>query len=138
MPPINNLLPKNFEIMAKNEELSKTPVMIKQWPDCTDLWFKKDDKFERPKTYANLKLYTNDCLYGLSPEARVFTELWVDVQDEFLREFRYMAEIAKLNYSATMSIDSVEFNWSGYNDVIPAFISETIQRLVDMPTKDLS
>ena len=59
LPPANNLIPKNFDILEKNELYSVKPTLLKQWED-TDLWYKKDDKFERPKAIVSMKIYTND------------------------------------------------------------------------------
>ena len=60
LPPRNILIPKNFDLKPKLREFSQKPKLIKQWPDC-DLWFKKDEKFGRPKSMVNLKIYTKDC-----------------------------------------------------------------------------
>jgi len=48
-PVKNDLIATNFDVLPKNPSVSSVPILIKQWPDCTDLWYKKDDKFERPK-----------------------------------------------------------------------------------------
>ena len=42
LPPPNNLIPKNFDILPKNEKYSRKPTLLKQWDD-TDLWYQKDD-----------------------------------------------------------------------------------------------
>lgn len=75
LPPKNNLIPKNFDILAKNKEYSSEPILLKQWDD-TDLWYKKDDKFDRPKSEVSMKIYTNDCELGVTLESRVFVNLW--------------------------------------------------------------
>ena len=46
LPPPNNLIATNFEILPKDESLSARPQLVKQWTGLADLWFKKDDKFE--------------------------------------------------------------------------------------------
>jgi len=48
LPPKNEFIPKNFDLLPKDEKLSAKPILLKQW-DNVDLWFKKDDKFEMPK-----------------------------------------------------------------------------------------
>ena len=75
LPPANNLIPKNFDILPKNEEQSALPKLIKSWND-TDLWYKKDDKFERPKASVNLKFFTQDCGLGLNADSRIFVNVW--------------------------------------------------------------
>lgn len=50
LPQPNKLIPKSFDILDANREFSKEPKLLKQWADCTDLWYKKDDRFKVPKT----------------------------------------------------------------------------------------
>jgi len=49
LPPANTMIPKNFDIIAKDESLSAKPHLLKQWEN-TELWYKKDDTFNRPKS----------------------------------------------------------------------------------------
>lgn len=59
LPPPNTLLPKNFDILADDESLSGAPVLLKAF-DNSEVWYRKDDKFKRPKGIVSLKVYTND------------------------------------------------------------------------------
>lgn len=129
------MVPKNFDILPKNEEYSAKPILLKQWDD-TDLWYKKDDKFDRPKSEISMKIYTNDCELGTTLESRVFVNLWAHIQDEFLREFNYMANCANLSFQVTPMYDNINFSWSGFNDSMPAYLEESIQRLLSMKNED--
>mmetsp|Transcript_24151 Transcript_24151/g.37096 ORF Transcript_24151/g.37096 Transcript_24151/m.37096 type:complete len:246 (-) Transcript_24151:1074-1811(-) len=131
LPPKNILVPKNFDILPKNPKDSAKPALAKKWED-TDLWFKKDDQFERPKTKASLKIYTNDNNFSNTAQSRVFVHVWNNVQQEFLREFNYMAKCANLNLNITSMYDNVNFSWSGFNDSMPIYIEESLKRIVDM------
>ena len=53
LPPVNNLIPKDFSILEADPTYSSSPHLLQQWDD-TDLWYKKDDKFNRPKAIAQL------------------------------------------------------------------------------------
>jgi secreted Zn-dependent insulinase-like peptidase len=110
---------------------------LKQWED-TDLWYKKDDKFEKPKAYINMKIYTTDCGFCVQDDARVFASVWQGVQEEYLREFNYMADCANLGNSVNVMYDNIGFSWSGFNDSMPNYVNETIKKLKDMPSLDLS
>lgn len=68
LPPENKLIPENLDVLAEDKENGTTKI-LKQWPDC-DLWYQKDNKFERPKAYVNMKIYTKDDEYGTSPEKK--------------------------------------------------------------------
>lgn len=96
------------------------------------MWYKKDDQFGRPKSFVSLKVYTQDCNLGRSPDARVFVNVWAQVQNEFLREFNYMANCANLQFEVQPAYDSVNFVWSGFNHTMPTYIEESIQKLLKM------
>ena len=136
-PPPNNLIAKNRDILPKNEKYSTTPVLLKSWPGETDLWYKKDDKFGRPKAVISFRFYTNDVKQIEDINARVFSLVWSDIVDEYLREFNYMAEMAMLKFHQVVDIDCIYFKWSGYNDSMPNYVIETIERLVSMKTADV-
>ena len=136
LPKANNLIPKNFDILPKHSEFSQEPKLLKQWPDA-DLWYKKDDKFDRPKSVVSLKIYTSDCHLGLKPEARVFANVWTQILNEHLREFNYMANCANLSFTVSPMFDNVDFQWSGFNDSMPRYIDESITKLTEMKDSDL-
>jgi len=75
LPPPNNLIPKKFDIKPKNEAFSVKPVALKK-DETGEYWYKKDDKFERPKAVVNSKVFTTDCEFGKTAEGRTFANLW--------------------------------------------------------------
>jgi len=54
LPPKNNLIASNLQYLPDNKEYSKMPILLKKWPKCTDVWYKKDHKFKVPKVVINL------------------------------------------------------------------------------------
>ena len=56
LPPVNNAIPKNFDLLPKDENLSKEPQCIQKTSD-TMVWYMKDDKFEVPKAHVLMKIY---------------------------------------------------------------------------------
>ena len=136
LPRPNILIPKNFDILPKNAEFSKKPTLLKQWPDA-DLWYKKDDKFDRPKSDVSLKIYTKDCHLGEKPEARAFANMWTAILGEHLREFNYMARCANLSFSVSPLFDNINFQWTGFNDSMPTYIEQSISKIVEMKEADL-
>merc|ERR1711976_1159495 len=115
LPPKNNLIPKNFGILAPNESYSKQPVLLKQYED-THVWYHKDDKFEKPKGVVRMKLYTNDNRFGFDVNSRLFFKIWEEVSPEYLREFAYMAAQATLDSTISILHDNIDFAWRGFND----------------------
>jgi len=68
LPEENNLIPKNFDVLDEDEILSTSPSLIKEDKDCF-VWYKKDDKFGRPKVIVQARVYTNDCDNALTAES---------------------------------------------------------------------
>jgi secreted Zn-dependent insulinase-like peptidase len=73
-----------------------------------------------------MKLYTADNKFGFTPESRVFAKVWEEVTKEYMREFNYTAECANLHFDFNMMHDNINFIWTGFNDSMPNYISETI------------
>ena len=81
---------------------------MQQWDELADLWYKKDDKFKKPKGIVACKIYTDDLLYGQSPLAFVFAEVWKRSLTEVLREFSYMSYAADLDFTFSLAMDHVD------------------------------
>lgn len=137
LPPQNTLIPKNFDILEKNKEFSVTPQLILK-NDDTQMFYKKDDTFDRPKAIVKMKLYTSDNDFGKTLEGRVFATLWESVASEHMREFNYMAEMAKLGFGINVLHDNLNFTWSGFNDSMPNYIAETVTKISQLSTQDLT
>lgn len=136
LPPRNNLIPKNFDILPANAAYSTKPVLLKQYPD-THVWYLKDDKFERPQGVVRMRLYTNDNRFGLDVQARLFFAMWREISTEYLREFSYMAEQATLSFATTVLHDNITFAWTGFSDSMPNYITESLQKVHNMRNEDL-
>lgn len=60
LPPPNTLIATNFDVLPEDASLSERPQLVQQWDGIADLWYKKDDKFKKPKGIVACKIYTND------------------------------------------------------------------------------
>jgi insulysin len=97
----------------------------------------KDDKFKRPKAIVNIKIYPKQGLLqelGLTPFGRTLTEVWVACIKEHMREFNYMAQMASLELEFTVSHDALTLTFSGFNDSLAAFISQTFAKIQEFRT----
>lgn len=130
------LIPTNFDILPKQAEYSAKPTLLKKWRGV-DLWYKKDDKFERPKCKISMKIYTNDCSFGQTPESRMFAHLWTAILNEHMREFNYMANCANLHLQVTPKFNNISFEWSGFNDTMKKYIGESMKKMGEMKQEDL-
>ena len=122
MPKVLNLLPGTKSIH---------PIFAKKWDDA-ELWFKKDNKFNKPCGIVGIKLYTSDLLFGVDKKARLFAEIWRECFNEYIREFCYMADCANLSFTWNLCLDNLEFEWSGFSDTLPLYIAETVKRILMM------
>jgi secreted Zn-dependent insulinase-like peptidase len=57
LPPKNNMIPKNFDILEEDKESSEKAKLVYQ-DKYTDLWYRKDDEFLKPKANVQMKIYT--------------------------------------------------------------------------------
>ena len=51
----------------------------------------------------------------------MITEVWIAAIKEYLREFKYMAEMANLELDFTISNDAISLQFSGFNDSLAEF-----------------
>ena len=126
LPPPNNFIATNFDVLPDDASLSARPMLVKQWEDQADLWYKKDDKFKKPKGTVACKIYTDDLMFGQSPQTTVFAELWKRCLSEVLREFAYMADQARLDFAITVTSDNIDMKWSGFNHKLVNYVTETL------------
>ena len=97
-------------MLSESPDYSLEPKLL-EMTESYDLWYKKDDKFLRPKAFVSLKLYTDDCLFGSDPKSRVFAHIWNEVANDYMREFNYMATCASLSLGVSVNYDVVDFRW---------------------------
>lgn len=121
LPPVNNLLPKNLDIVKDDKKNSEECRILKE-TDGAEVWYWQDNKFLQPRAYVSFSLYTNDCNINRSANGRAFVELWVYCLNEYLREFTYLADCADMSFECRLVQDRIYFEWKGYNDPIPAFV----------------
>lgn len=68
----------------------------------------------------------------------MFVSLWDSVAAEYMREFNYMAQMAKLEFKFSVLHDNIDFTWSGFNDSMPNYVAETVTRLSQLRSQDLA
>jgi insulysin len=139
LPPKNTLLPNRLDIEPEETEYSRVPKKIKEWQGDTEVWYKKDDKFKRPKAFINIKIYPHGGLHanlGKTVEGKMFAEIWEAAIKEYLREFKYMAEMASLEFKIKVNEDSFEFEFSGFNDSLFQFLSQALEKIGKFTTTE--
>ena len=85
-----------------------------------------------------MKIYTTDCNYGKDIESVVFSTVWQEILTEYLREFTYMGNSANLGFTVQATYDCLIFQWTGYNDSMANYISESCDRILQMKNENLA
>ncbi len=138
LPPKNTLLPKKLDILPEDSENSKVPQKIQEYNE-TEVWYKKDDKFNRPKAVINIKIYPQQGILeglGMTVRGRMQTELWIAAIKEYLREFNYMASMASLELEFTINQDAIQLEFSGFDDSLPEFLTQALTKIRQFSSLD--
>lgn len=128
-PPANHLIPTELTEKRQARAPEAPPSYPRKLvsPTPSTVWFKQDDQFAQPLTYAFLKIETGDLLYPLTPVSQAFSFLWKSCLFEHLREESYMASLAGLSYHLDISMDDLTLEVSGYNSKTAAFFKDLLQ-----------
>lgn len=101
VPPKNEFIPSNFELVAREENNPTHPMIIKDSP-VVRMWFKQDDEFLRPKGQLKFLMRTPKCSY-MDPRHENLTVLFIICLKDDLNEYAYDASVAGLSYSLSTS-----------------------------------
>ena len=123
LPPQNIYIPKNFNLYSNSTQL-KYPEKIYE-SDCSVLWYKQDDTFNRPKGGVFLNIYSNDCEFGKSEEAYLLSEIWLRLYKDSIRETLYLMSMAGVNISIDISSSGIDIDVTGFDDTLDK-VSEKI------------
>jgi insulysin len=55
LPPINDFIASNLNLISSEEKVSTIPTMIKNTP-LSRVWYLKDDKYLKPKAFLGFRL----------------------------------------------------------------------------------
>ena len=127
MPPPNILLPKAIDLLPKKEDLPLYPELIHSEVGL-DIWYKQDHKFNVPKAFGYCKIKTSDCHYGVDPKSEIYAILLKKMFFEDIREFMYMAELARVTCRLSVFTDYISFTFSGFNESLPLLVKEYFQK----------
>lgn len=128
LPPRNEFIPTNFEILSREKDSSALPEMVKE-TGLSRLWFKQDDKFLLPKACLSFDIsspiaYTDPLNCNM---AGLFTELFKDA----LNEYAYDAELAGLSYDLMNTICGMVLQVKGYHEKQPVLLKKILEKLTD-------
>lgn len=128
LPHPNEFIPSTFDITKqKSESPLKHPFLIKD-TNKLQVWFKQDDQFEVPKAVVELLIHLPSS--NESCRTALFSTLLADLIDDFLVEISYYANLVGLHFKINQWRDGLCINVSGYNDKLPVFLSDVLQKII--------
>lgn len=135
LPVLNKFIPEDFTVKGeKSETPSAHPYLITDTAKF-ETWFKQDDQFRIPKGSINIVVHAP--ALSNSIETAVLGMLLSELIDDDLNEIKYYASIVGLSFSIQQFRDSYSLKVSGYNDKLPVFLSQILEKFVVFkPKKD--
>lgn len=130
LPPRNYFIPQDFTLKNRIETPTKLPVIIYTGDDG-DLFFKLDDKFNLPKLNVEYLLYAHIPSMQKDPQIYLCFDLWKKMLYNYLREYIYLAEMAKFDVSIAPVYKGLKIEVKGFNDRMAMFLEELANRITN-------
>jgi len=111
-PEKNEMIPSDFALYRDSDALPDEPLLLLDTDRCR-LWYKPDNVFEMPKVNIMAMLQTS--VVSESPDTAVLSLLWVQVIQEQLTEFSYLASMAGLHCSVANARQGIQLSVSGFS-----------------------
>lgn len=127
LPARNEFIPTNFDLVPREKEISNLPLILKD-TGLTRLWFKQDEKFLLPKSFAFYE-FTSP-LVNLDPLSVNLAMLFVQLLGDALNEYTYDAEIAGLKYDLQSTQYGISLTVRGYSDKLDVLLNKIVQKMV--------
>ena len=115
-PPINEFIPKNFDILPRPEKIFMYPEKIKSQKNM-DVWFLQDTIFKIPKAYLVARFIAPIDLCDFSEvKISIMSSLLDKIITRELKEFLYSASEAKAIMSFAFNANKALIMFEGFND----------------------
>lgn len=128
LPPKNYFIPQDFALKNKLETATKLPVKI-YGGDDGDLYYKLDNKFNLPKLNVEYLLYCHIPGMQKDPQVYLCFDIWKKMLYNYLREYIYLAEMAKFDVNISPVYKGLKVEVKGFNDRMAMFLEELANRM---------
>lgn len=124
----NELMPKNFDVLAEKAELPKTSPYLIADDLKFETWFKQDDIFMVPKGRIRLNLYFPELSHTVKEYecALIFSDM---VAHE-LNDFQYYASLVGFTSSVESVKGELEIRVTGYSDKLAQYLEDLLIELI--------
>jgi len=125
-PPSNNFIPKDFSIHeVEGGGNNKYPKKILD-DGKNVVWFKQDDIFKLPKAIVYVQVYFNAMEFLPYREIETISYIWSSIFENEIREIKYMADLAKVDFNINFNYEGLIMTVTGFNSSIQPVLKELI------------
>ncbi|XP_043206057.1 insulin-degrading enzyme-like [Amphibalanus amphitrite] len=128
LPEPNEFIASDFDIVERDAEAPKVPVMISNTPLCR-VWFKQDDTFKLPKSIVKVELF-NPLAYS-DPHMVNVTQLFTMLFKDALNDYAYAASVAGVRYNLGLSRRGMMMEVAGFSHKLDVLLRKVMDVLVD-------
>lgn len=139
LPQVNDMIATSFDLLDSDfrESLPKeAPQCILKRGQSLQLWYKPDNIFEMPK--VNMLFSFQSSIANATAQALVSTELFVELFQEQVNEFTYLASMAGLHCEAglTHASGGIELHVTGYHHKAHVLMEKMMDALMGLIEKE--
>lgn len=132
LPDANPFIPSDLDVLpldAPSSTLYKNQPQIVQTAPGYELWFEQDDQFRTPKLDISMLIETPET--RASARDRVMAQLYLDLVDDALSEFRYAAGLAGSGYGLSTNSRGLLLRLYGFSDPLPTLFDTLLVELAE-------
>ncbi len=133
IPPKNEFIPTNFDLVPRLEKTTSFPQIVRETP-LSRLWYKLDDEFLLPKACLNFE-FMSPCAY-MDPHSANLTAVFARLFKDDLNEYVYDAELAGLGYSLSNTKHGFNLSIRGFNEKQRVLLDKIVTRMANFEVNE--
>ena len=119
LPEKNTFLPKNFDL--KPQATTGKPARVRE-TEGSVTWHWQDNKFSLPKCACSVHIHVDPEVAFSSAESAVSLNLWSELFRDNIRSLTYMAEMAKIENSISITNSGLEISVNSYDESLKPYL----------------
>lgn len=126
LPAPNEFIPGKLELVPRDEEEHKNPVLLKK-DGFSHIWYLQDNEYKLPKSFYGLHLKSP--ITYQDPVAISCITIYTKLLTDSLNEFSYSAALAGIHYRIENSHNGILLEFSGYSEKLPVILEKVVDEL---------
>nr|XP_018915605.1 PREDICTED: nardilysin-like [Bemisia tabaci] len=116
IPPPNNFIPSNFDLLPSPQSANPFPVKIDSPSDHFEIWYKQDVEFKMPTTIICIHFLSN--FVTASPRNETMWDVFLNVFEQILTPHVYPAKMCSTGHRIYKTERGFALELEGYHDKI--------------------